>query len=99
MRLRLMTSLAISCALLAAPVAASHPTTSEEVARVAATLDSAELRAFVESRPTPDEFHQAFPDVWLILPGDIVSRDTCSQYHRFIAELDPNGRISGGSLE
>lgn len=50
MRLRLITSLAISCALLAAPVAATHPTTSDEVARVATTLDSAELRAFVESR-------------------------------------------------
>jgi hypothetical protein len=55
--------------------------------------------AFVESRPTPEQFQSAYPDVWLILPGDIVSREVCSQYYRYVAELDAQGRITGGSLE
>jgi hypothetical protein len=61
--------------------------------------DVVALHAFLESRPTPDEFQEAFPEVWLVLPGDIVSREYCSQFHRFIAELDTDGRIAGGSLE
>jgi hypothetical protein len=28
-----------------------------------------------------------------------VSREVCSQYYRYVAELDAQGRITGGSLE
>jgi hypothetical protein len=61
--------------------------------------DRSAFQAFVDSRPTPEEFQEAYPDVWLILPGDIVSREVCSQYYRYMAELDADGRIAGGSLE
>jgi hypothetical protein len=61
--------------------------------------DRAAFHAFIESRPTPEEFQQAYPDVWLILPGDIVTRSFCSEYYRFLAELDSEGRITGGNLE
>ena len=99
MWLRSLIVLSLSAALLAAPATAStqQPHEPEAVADVA--KDISELPAFVASRPTPEEFQQAFPDVWLILPGDIVSRDVCSQYYRFVAELDTKGRISGGNLE
>ena len=61
--------------------------------------DHDQFYTFVESRPTPEQFQNAYPDVWLILPGDIVSREVCSQYYRYVAELDAQGRITGGSLE
>lgn len=99
MWLRSRIGFAFSVALLAASVAASASPASTPDPAADTAKDMAELPAFVAARPTPEEFQQAFPDVWLILPGDIVSRDVCSQYYRFIAELDPQGRISGGSLE
>lgn len=99
MWLRSLIVLSLSAALLAAPATASTQQPHEPEAAAGISKDISELPAFVASRPTPEEFQQAFPDVWLILPGDIVSREVCSEYYRFIAELDGDGRIKGGSLE
>jgi hypothetical protein len=99
MWLRSLIVISFYAALLAAPAAASTPQPSEPDHAADTAKDISELPAFVASRPTPEEFQQAFPDVWLVLPGDIVSRSVCSQYYRFMAELDAKGRISGGSLE
>jgi len=85
--------------LLSSAAGAATAETSAQASGHGNLDDRAALHAFIQSRPTPAEFQEAYPDVWLILPGDIVSRDVCSQYYRFIAELDSNGRISGGSLE
>jgi hypothetical protein len=100
MRLFSLIPIALSASLLAAPATANTPEPSALHPTTASTAkDMSELRSFVASLPTPEEFQQAFPDVWLVLPGDIVSRSFCSQYYRFIAELDGEGRISGGILE
>ena len=85
--------------LLAIPAGAATPETSAQASGHGNLDDRSALHAFIQSRPTPEEFQEAYPEIWLILPGDIVSRDVCSQYYRFIAELDANGRIRGGSLE
>jgi len=84
---RLVICLALLTSLLVLPAVASS------------IGDHDRFYAFVESRPTPEQFQNAYPDVWLILPGDIVSREVCSQYYRYVAELDDQGRITGGSLE
>lgn len=85
--------------LLAAPAVATSSGSSTSDSGAPSLSDRDAFHAFVESRPTPEEFESAYPDVWLILPGDIVSREVCSQYYRYVAELDAEGRIAGGSLE
>jgi hypothetical protein len=84
---------------LAMPVGAASPEVSSRDPHSAALNDRSAFNAFIRSRPTPEEFQQAYPDVWLILPGDIVTRSFCSEYYRYVAELDADGRISGGILE
>ncbi|WP_018877042.1 MULTISPECIES: hypothetical protein [unclassified Thioalkalivibrio] len=53
---------------------------------------------FLESRPTPGEFERVYPDVMLVLPGDIVTQEYRTDNSRFFAELDADGRIHGGDF-
>jgi hypothetical protein len=99
MSLRAAIAIALFGSVLAIPVGAASPEVSAQDSHADALSDRATFRAFIQSRPTPEEFQQAYPDVWLILPGDIVTRSFCSQYYRYVARLDAEGRISGGSLE
>lgn len=96
---RLAIPVALAGCLLAMPLGAVSVDSQGVAAASTPMTDISGIPAFIESRPTPEEFAQAFPDVWLVLPGDIVSRSFCSQYYRFIAKLDADGRIKGGSLE
>lgn len=57
------------------------------------------LYEFVSSKPTAREFQNNFPDIWLVLPGDMVDRASCSPYYRFMATINEEGRITGGLLE
>jgi len=99
MVIRMLIPVAFFISLFAFSLAAAGAQSPEAEAVTSQATDSSAIRAFVQSRPTPEEFREAYPDVWLILPGDIVSREVCSEYYRFIAELDGDGRIKGGSLE
>ncbi len=53
---------------------------------------------FLESRPTPEEFERVYPDVMLVLPGDIVTQEYRTDNSRFFAELDADGRIHDGDF-
>ncbi|WP_019583998.1 hypothetical protein [Thioalkalivibrio sp. ALE16] len=53
---------------------------------------------FLESRPTPEEFKRVYPDVMLVLPGDIVTQEYRTDNSRFFAELDADGRIHDGEF-
>lgn len=54
--------------------------------------------AFIATHPTPDQFKAAYPDVLLVLPGTIATREMRSNNSRYFAELDANGRITGGKF-
>ncbi|SIT73003.1 hypothetical protein SAMN05216526_1783 [Ectothiorhodosinus mongolicus] len=54
---------------------------------------------FLDTQPTPEAFEEAYPHIWLILPGDFQTREFCTNSYRFFAELDDAGRIVGGDLE
>lgn len=51
---------------------------------------------FIAGHPTPAEFHKAYPDVLLVLPDGIASREMRVNNSRYFAELDGQGRIVGG---
>ncbi len=58
--------------------------------------DSAAFDRFIASKPTPEQFRSIYPDVHLVLPGDIATKEFRSNSSRYFAELDAEGRISGG---
>jgi len=56
------------------------------------------FNAFIATRPTPAQFRAAYPDVTLVLPGQIATREFRTNNSRYFAELDDEGRISGGKF-
>ncbi|WP_038053636.1 hypothetical protein [Thioalkalivibrio sp. ALJ1] len=53
---------------------------------------------FLENRPRPEEFERVYPDVTLVLPGDIATHEYRTDNSRFFAELDDDGRIHDGDF-
>lgn len=58
--------------------------------------DVAAFEAFIATRPTPDRFRATYPDVLLVLPGDLATKELRLNRSRYFAELDDEGRITGG---
>ncbi|WP_028492056.1 hypothetical protein [Thioalkalivibrio sp. ALE19] len=56
------------------------------------------FHAFIDTRPTPEEFRRVYPDVTLVLPGDIATHEYRTDKSRFFAELDDDGRIIDGEF-
>jgi len=51
---------------------------------------------FIASRPTPEQFRARYPDVKLVLPGDIATKEFRHDNSRYFADTDSEGRITGG---
>jgi len=60
--------------------------------------DLAAFSKFIETHPTPEAFAQHYPDVLLILPGMIATKELRMDNSRYFAELDQNRRIIGGKF-
>lgn len=60
--------------------------------------DLTEFERFVATRPTPAQFRSRYPDVVLVLPGDIATKEYRTDNSRYFAELDQEGRITGGKF-
>ncbi|HSW13293.1 MAG TPA: hypothetical protein VLI06_10675 [Solimonas sp.] len=56
------------------------------------------FRHFLDKRPDPVEFRAHYPDVVLVLPGEVVPLDYRADRSRYFAQLDEGGRISGGEF-
>lgn len=54
---------------------------------------------FIALRPTPEEFRRVYPDVTLVLPGQIATKELRLNNSRYFAELDEDGRIIGGRFQ
>lgn len=61
--------------------------------------DLAGFERFIATRPTPQAFRQRYPDVTLVMPGMIATKEMRSNNSRYFAELDAEGRISGGRFQ
>ena len=53
---------------------------------------------FIDTHPTPDQFRARYPDVVLILPGTMATREYRHDNSRYFAELDKDGHITGGKF-
>jgi len=54
--------------------------------------------AFIATRPTPAQFKVAYPDVTLVTPGMMSTREMRQNNSRYFPKLDDHGRITGGSF-
>jgi hypothetical protein len=61
--------------------------------------DTTAFDAFVATRPTPEALRQRYPGLLVVLPGDIATRELRMDNSRYFAELDANGRVSGGRFQ
>ncbi len=61
-------------------------------------VDEAAFQRYVETHPTPQQFRLVYPDVQLVLPGDIASKEYRMNNSRYFARLDAEGRIVGGKF-
>jgi hypothetical protein len=53
---------------------------------------------FIATHPTPEQFRAAYPDVRLVLPGTIATREFRHDNSRYFPKLDADGHIVGGSF-
>jgi hypothetical protein len=61
-------------------------------------IDVQAFQAFVSTHPTPDQFRKKYPNVVLILPGMIATREYRPDNSRYFAKLDESGHIIGGQF-
>lgn len=92
----------------ATPAATVHPAAPKPVVAAPAVIAPVPVHgfitempafdAFIATHPTPEQFKAAYPDVLLVLPGTIATREMRSNNSRYFAELDANGRVTGGKF-
>jgi hypothetical protein len=54
--------------------------------------------AFIATKPTPAQFKAAYPDVMLVTPDMMTTREMRQNNSRYFPKMDPDGRIVGGSF-
>lgn len=94
----LLPILLAACSPAAQPGPAPAVPTLEAPVRTQIT-DVDAFNAFVATRPTPDALRQRYPGLTVVLPGDISTRELRSDNSRFFAELDAEGRVTGGRFQ
>jgi hypothetical protein len=60
--------------------------------------DLTRFQRFVDEHPSVAQFRAAYPDIQLVLPGAIASREVRMNNSRYFAELDAHERIVGGKF-
>jgi hypothetical protein len=54
---------------------------------------------FIESLPTVEQFRARYPDVVLVQPGEMATKEYRTDNSRYFAEFDIEGRIVGGTFK
>lgn len=54
--------------------------------------------AFIATKPSPAQFHAAYPDVMLVTPDMMTTREMRQNNSRYFPKMDADGRIVGGSF-
>lgn len=75
------------------------PPAEDKAVMTGRVTDLAAFDRFISGRPTPEQFRARYPDVMLALPGAITTKEFRTDNSRYFAELDTEGRVSGGRFE
>ncbi|SEM56102.1 hypothetical protein SAMN02800694_1516 [Luteibacter sp. UNCMF331Sha3.1] len=54
---------------------------------------------FIATKPTAEQFHAAYPDVTLVTPDMMTTREMRQNNSRYFPKMDADGRIVGGSFQ
>jgi len=93
------TALFFLAALGGAAVTACQTTPATQPKPVAGFVtDMKAFDAFIATRPTPEQFRAAYPDVILVTPDMMTTREMRQNNSRYFPKLDAEGRIVGGSF-
>lgn len=96
--LAVLFALVLSACNGAAPVQAQAPQTVQAPVPGFVT-DQPRFDTFIATQPSPEDFRRVYPDVQLVLPGQIASKELRFNNSRYFAELDAQGRIVGGKFK
>ena len=83
-------------ALAACQHAAARPDPAPVAGHV---TDIDAFNAWIATHPTPAQFRARYPDVLLVLPGAMATMEMRNDNSRYFAELDADGRITGGKFQ
>ncbi len=91
----------LSLAACSTPSASPDAVTSKaSVTKVAGYVtDLPSFEQFIATLPTPEQFREQYPDVTLVLPGSITSKELRLNHSRYFATIEARGRISGGRFQ
>lgn len=78
-------------------LAMNNATAPEPVAGF--VTDMAAFEAFIATKPTTDEFRRVYPDVTLVLPGQIATKELRFNNSRYFPQVDSFGHITGGKFQ
>lgn len=102
LRIRLA-PVALSLLLLAgcapAPQAESPPPEPAAAPVRTQVTDLAAFEAYVATRPTPEALRARYPGLFVVMPGDITTRELRGDNSRYFATLDAEGRVVGGQFQ
>lgn len=90
--------------LMSLAACAAPPTTTDSQAAMNAPIagfvtNLPSFDAFIATTPTPEQFKARYPDVTLALPGSINTKEMRMNNSRYFAQLDAQGRITGGRFQ
>ena len=99
-----MKTVALLISLLSLAACAAPPTATDDKAAmntptVGFVTDLAGFDAFITTTPTPEQFKARYPDVLLVLPGSIATKELRMNNSRYFAQLDAQGCITGGKFQ
>jgi hypothetical protein len=83
-------------AALASACQANPPAASKPVAGY--VTDMKAFDAFIATKPTPEQFRATYPDVMLVTPDMMTTREMRQNNSRYFPKFDAEGRIVGGSF-
>lgn len=100
---RLLAPLVMLLSLCACAAPETQPVTpppqEDAPPRRAQVEDVAAFERFIATRPMPADFRARYPGVALVLPGQIATKEFRSDRSRYFADLDGDGRITGGRFQ
>lgn len=97
--MRTIATLSLMLLALAAGGCMTSPHAAHADPRPGQVQDVAAFDRFIATQPTAGEFRRVYPDVTLVLPGGMATRELRMDNSRYFAELDDAGRITGGRFQ
>lgn len=96
---KLIPAMCLALAAVGAVSCCSADNRGEPAAVHGKIADVDEFDRFAATHPTPERFRAHYPDVTLVLPGEMATKELRRDRSRYFAELDADGRITGGAFK